>query len=97
MIGSHETRIVNMRLGPESESVGGKSRATNLNSLILGIVKFVKLGYQFEAGPTRCKLSNVRSHGNVVQNSLWVDVRAYTTAQGTRIANARLVAPVVME
>ena len=34
---------------------------------------------------------------DVVKNSLWVDVRAYTTAEVARNADARLVAPVVSE
>ena len=34
---------------------------------------------------------------DVVKNSLCVDVRAYTTAEGARNADARAVAPVVSE
>ena len=34
---------------------------------------------------------------DVVENSLWVDVKAYTTAERAPNADARLVAPVVSE
>ena len=56
-----------------------------------------KKGYQFETGPTRCKMSEVERSLtlDVVKDSLWVDVKAYTTARGARNADARFVAPLV--
>ena len=59
----------------------------------------VKEGYRFEAGPTWCKMSKEdRSVTlDVVKSSLWVDVRAYTTVDGARNADAKPVAPVVSE
>ena len=55
--------------------------------------KLVKQGYKFEAGPTGCTMSKRdRSFTlDVVKNSLWVDAKAYTTAEEARNADARLV------
>ena len=93
------TRTVYMRFGPEGQSVGAEFRVTSVTSLMLGMGKLVKQGCQFEAGPTECKMSSGdRSVTlDVVKNSLWVDVRVCTTAEGARTTAARPVAPVVRE
>ena len=56
--------------------------------------KLVNQGYRFEAGPTGCKMSKgVRGVTlDVVKNSLLVDAKAYTTIEGARNADPRLVA-----
>ena len=99
MIEAHGTRIVYMKLGPDLQGVGVKLRDTNVISPVLSMGILVKQGYKFEAGLTGCKMSK-GDHSetlDVVKNSLWVDVRAHTTAEGARNADARLVAPVVSE
>ena len=60
--------------------------------------KLVKQGYRFEAGTTGCKVSEGDRSVTleVVKTSLWVDVRAYTVAEGARNADARFVAPLVL-
>ena len=99
MIEGHGTRLVYMRLGTEGQSVGAEFRVTSVKSPSLSMGKVVKHGYQFEAGPTGFKLSKGdRSVTlDVVKNPLWVDVRAYTTAERARNADARVIAPVVSE
>ena len=99
MIEAHGTKTVYMRLGRQGQCVDAEFRVTNVKSPILSMKKLVKQGYQFEAGPTGCKMSKGDRSltWDVVKNSLWVDVRAYTTAEGARNADARLVAPVVSE
>ena len=59
--------------------------------------EMVKEGYNFEAGPTGCKMSrgNRSMTLDVVKNSLWVIAEAYTTAEGALNADASFVAPVV--
>ena len=91
MVEARGTRTEHMRLGPEGQSVRADFRVTS--------VKLVKQGYRYEAGATGCSLSK-RDRDvtlDVVKISLWVDVKAYTTAEGARNADARLVAPVVSE
>ena len=46
-----------MRLGPEGLVSGAEFRVTSVKSPILSMEKLVKHGYQFEAGPTGCKMS----------------------------------------
>ena len=86
MIEVHGTRIVHMRPGPEGQSVDAEFRVTNVKSPILSMVKLIKQGYQFGAGPARCKVSKGdRSVTlDIVKNFLWVEVRAYTTDEGGR-------------
>ena len=64
---------------------------------ILRMGELVKQGYRFEAGPTGCEMSTGDRSVTLafVNNSLWVDAKAYTTIEGARNADARLVAPVV--
>ena len=99
MIEAHCTRTVYMRHGLEGQSVGAEFRVTNVKSPSLSMEKLVKQGCRFETGPTGCKMSKGDSSVtlDVVKKSLRVDVRAYTTAEGARNANARLIAPVVSE
>ena len=63
-----------------------------VTSLQNSIEKLIKEGYQFEAGQTGCKMSKGdRSVTlDVVQSSVSVDVRAYTTAERARNVDARL-------
>ena len=99
VIEAHGTRTVYMRLGPEGQIVGARFRVTNVKTPVLSTGKLVKQGYRFEAGPTGCNMSKGdRSVTlDVVKNSLWLDATAYTTAEGARNADARLVAPVVVK
>ena len=60
------------------------------------LVQLVNQGYPIEAGPTGCTVPK-GDRVDVEKNSLWVDVKACTTAEGARNADARLVATVVSE
>ena len=72
-----------MRLGPEGRSVGAEFRVTNVRTPIHSMGILVKQGYRFEATL------------DVVKNSLWVEAKAYTAAEGACNVDARLVAPVL--
>ena len=87
-IEAHGTGTVYMRLGPEGQSVGAEFRVTNVTTPILSMEKLVKQGSRFEAGPTGCNMSQGdRSVTlDVAKNSLWVDAKVYTTAEGARNA-----------
>ena len=88
-----------MRPGPEGQSVGAEFRVTSVKSPILSMEKLVKQGFRFEAGSTGCKMSKGDSTLTLgaMKNCLWVDVRAYTTAEEARSTDARRVALVVSE
>ena len=83
MIESHGTRFAYMRVGPEGQSEVAEFIVGSVTSQILSVGKFVKQGYQFEAGPTMCKLSNDdRSVTlDVMKISFRVAVRAYTASE----------------
>ena len=97
VIEAHDTSIVYMRLGPEGRSVVAEFRVTNVRTPILSMGILVKQGYRFEAGSTDCKMSKSDRTVtlDVVKNSLWVEAKAYTTAEGACNADARLVAPIL--
>ena len=52
--------------------------------------QLVNQGYQFEAGPSSVQNAQGRSQRDVgrSKNSLWVDVRGHTTADGAHNADA---------
>ena len=88
VIEPHDTRAVQMSLGPEDQSAGAQFRVTS--------VKHRSSAWWttgFQAGLAWCNmLSGNRSMMlDVVKNSLWVDTEAYTTTAGALNADARFV------
>ena len=94
MIQVHGTRSVYISLGREGNCQGAEYRVTNVRTPIVSMGELVKQGYRFEAGPTGCKISK-RDRGVTVE--VVRDVKACTTGEGARNADARLVAAVVIE
>ena len=70
---------------------------SDVETPILSTGKLVNQGYKFEAGPPGCKMSDGDRNAtvDVVKNSFPVDAKAYTTIEGARDADARLVAEAV--